>query len=386
MRGFGELASKTWKSLEVPRDLFLGRYPAFVTGGPLRKGDIPVFVFHSLEPEDFSRKLEHLQRNGYVTLSGTEYHQILLEKARAPEKAVLLTFDDGRASLRTVGLPLMRRYGARGLAFLVPGRIPSRPGLPPVFPEGDHLRDNGEDPFLSWEELLDLKRSGLFEFGSHTLSHSRVHVSREVVGFMRPGFGKGLEAMDVPWIRESDRDLLASEIPLGTPLFRSLPRTSEAYRFFESEGLREACRKVVREEGCLAFFDRSGWEKDLRSHVGPVHGRLETDAERVESLSKELRESRSLIESHTGTLPVHLCFPWHASGPTSRRLAQAAGYETAFVGKVRGTPITHSGDDFLKIARIGEDYLELLPGQGRETLRRVLTGKWSRRRRGGKIS
>src|SRR5262249_8630160 len=42
---------------EVPRDALLRRYPPFVTGGALERGEVPVFVFHSLEPVSFGRKL-----------------------------------------------------------------------------------------------------------------------------------------------------------------------------------------------------------------------------------------------------------------------------------------------------------------------------------------
>src|SRR6185436_12546385 len=51
------LARSAREAWEVPRDLLLGRYPDFVTGGPLARGHVPVFVFHSLEPESFARKL-----------------------------------------------------------------------------------------------------------------------------------------------------------------------------------------------------------------------------------------------------------------------------------------------------------------------------------------
>ena len=76
-----KLAASRRRGLEVPRDLLLGRYPDFVTGGPLPRGDVPVFVFHSVEPESFGRKLRHLADNGYVTLSAEEYHQGLLGDA-----------------------------------------------------------------------------------------------------------------------------------------------------------------------------------------------------------------------------------------------------------------------------------------------------------------
>src|SRR5688500_1473809 len=105
---------------EVPRDLLLGRYPPFVTGGPLPQGHIPVFVFHSLEPHRFARQLTHLADNGYVTLSADEYAQNLLGGRPAPARAVVLTFDDGRGSLWSVGYPLLRRFGMRGIVFLVP--------------------------------------------------------------------------------------------------------------------------------------------------------------------------------------------------------------------------------------------------------------------------
>jgi hypothetical protein len=61
------------------------------------------------------------------------------------------------------------------------------------------------------------------------------------------------------------------------------------------------------------------------------------------------------------------------------RLAAATGYETAFAGKVPGVPITRPGGDLLSVARVGEDYVELLPGRGRATLAEVLRRKWSRR-------
>jgi len=46
-------------------------------------------------------------------------------------------------------------------------------------------------------------------------------------------------------------------------------------------------------------------------------------------------------------------------------------------------PITRPGGDLERIARIGEDYVELLPGRGRRSLTSVLAGKWSRRFQGG---
>jgi peptidoglycan/xylan/chitin deacetylase (PgdA/CDA1 family) len=376
---------------EVPRDLLLRRYPPFVTGGPLPQGHIPVFVFHSLEPKRFGRQLAHLADNGYVTLSADEYVQMLLGGRPAPPRAVVLTFDDGRGSLWSVGYPLLRKHGMRGIVFLVPGRMRSRPGpLAPtwddvtqgrVAPEPVLRREEGEGAFLSWEEVGALARAGVYDFQSHTLTHARVHTAPRVAGFMTPRLRHGYDAMDVPLVESDGRDLLGGEVPLGTPLLRSDARTSEALRFHEDPTLREECVALVAGQGGEAFFAGADWERALRARVAgrSVAGRFETAEDRERAIRLELADARSRIEEHTGVPALHLCYPWHQSGPTARRLAREVGYRTAFCGKVPRTPITLPGGDLLAIARLGEDYVELLPGRGRSSLTGVLRAKWRRR-------
>ncbi len=384
------LARRAREAWEVPRDLVLGRYPGFVTGGPLPKGHVPVFVFHSLEPDSFGGKLQYLADNGYVTLSADEYFHFLMGARSVPERAVVLTFDDGRASVRGVGFPLLRRFGMKAVVFLVPGRMASRPGpLPPTWDDvregrakpGDVLaRDMGPEGFLSWEEVADLARSGLFDFESHTLTHARIHVVPRIESFLGPDERTGYAAMDVPLVRDGGHDRFAADVPLGTPLLASQPRTSESLRFLEEPACRAACVRAVAEGGGEAFFSRPGWRRTLRRVTsGPIAGAFETPAERESAIRRELADARRAIEERTGREVVHLCYPWHVSGPTARRLAREIGYRTSFGGKVPGTPISLPGGDPHAIARIGEDYVELLPGKGRGDIAAVLRRKWLRR-------
>jgi peptidoglycan/xylan/chitin deacetylase (PgdA/CDA1 family) len=361
LRKLGRSAREAW---EVPRDLLLRRYPPFVTGGDLPRGDVPVFVFHDAEEADFSRKLAHLADNAYLTLSADEHLAVIRGEREAPPRAVVLTFDDGRASVWTVAAPLLRKHGMKAVVFLVPGRIPTRLGA-----------------LLSWEEIEPLARTGLFDFQSHTLRHARVHTAPQLAGFVTPASRRGCDAFDQPLLREGERELLGEEAPLGAPLLRSAPRTSEEARFLEDPAIREACVAEVAEAGGEGFFLRSDWEARLRRSFARtrVQGRLETPEERTAAIRTELADSRRLIAERTGRPVRHLCYPWHAAGPTARRLAVEAGYETAFCGKVPGVPVTRPGGDPRSIARIGEDYVELLPGRGRATLAEVLRRKWARR-------
>ena len=111
----GLLRRQLREIVEVARDLALRRYPAFVTGGPLPRGHVPVFCFHSLEPESFRSKIEHLARNGYTTLSGAEYAAVLSGERPAPQQAVVLTFDDGVRDHWDTALPVLERHGLHGI-------------------------------------------------------------------------------------------------------------------------------------------------------------------------------------------------------------------------------------------------------------------------------
>jgi peptidoglycan/xylan/chitin deacetylase (PgdA/CDA1 family) len=382
---------------EVPRDLMRRRYPPFVTGGPLPPGDVPVFVFHSLEPGRFGAQLSHLAANGYRALGADEYLAVLEGRVPAPKRAVVLTFDDGRGSLWTVGAPLLRRHGMKGIVFLVPGRTTSRPG--PRFPTWDDVeagratsqavlaREQGGGSLLSWEEVEELARSGVFDFESHTQMHARVHVGPRVAGFLTPDVREGYAAFDVPLLGaglEPGRDLLPHEAALGTPLLESAPRTAEALRFYEDPGLRERCVAAVAAAGGAAFFAKRDWGRRLRKLLPQqVAGRFESAEERERALRAELLDARGAIEARTGRPSRLLCYPWHAWGPLSRRLAAEVGYVAAFCGKVEGTPITRAGGDLLAIARIGDDYVETLPGRGRRGVATVLARKWRRRFGGG---
>lgn len=389
LRALARHAGEAW---EVPRDLMLGRYPSFVTGGPLPRSHVPVFVFHSVEPESFGRRLDYLADNSYVTLSAEEYFQFLLGGRPAPERAVVLTFDDGRGSLWSVAAPLLEKRRMKGIVFLVPGRTPSRTGPPlPIWTDVREGRADAEEvlarerhhPLLSWEEIRTLSDRGVFDFQSHTLSHARIHTDARVVGFVTPPLRHGYDAFDLPLVASAaGGDLPPEEVPLGRPILQWEARTSEALRFREQADYGRACVEAVAAAGGARFFERPRWQRELHALLaGPPSGTRETPAQRDEAIRHELAESRRVIEERTGRPVLHLCFPWHVSGPTASRLAREAGYRTAFCGKVSGVPLTLSRGDLGAIARIGEDYVELLPGRGRTTLTAVLQQKWRRRRR-----
>jgi len=152
-------------------------------------------------------------------------------------------------------------------------------------------------------------------------------------------------------------------------------------RFYETHELRQPCQKAVRDGGAERFFQTPDWEGRLRRLLKgrPVRGRRETPEEHERAIRAELLESKRIIEERMGRPILHVCYPWHAAGRTALRLAREVGYRCGFGGKVPGVPIARPGADPLCVPRIGEDYLELLPGRGRTRLSAILYQKWSRR-------
>jgi peptidoglycan/xylan/chitin deacetylase (PgdA/CDA1 family) len=76
---------------------------------------------------------------------------------RIPDKLVVLTFDDSKASQYTVVRPLLKKYGFGATFFIT---------------EGFSFHTNKDD-YLTWEQIAQLHRDG-FEIGNHTRDHKSV--------------------------------------------------------------------------------------------------------------------------------------------------------------------------------------------------------------------
>jgi peptidoglycan/xylan/chitin deacetylase (PgdA/CDA1 family) len=155
----------TWrKNAPELAALFNGALPRFVTASRPRErlNGVPVFSYHSVAAETFEADLAFLRQNDYQTLSSLEFLDIVGGNMPVPERAVLLSFDDGPANFHAVSFPLLKKYLARAVAFIAPG-----------------LHVDREDQAMaarpmSWKEIAEIHASGLVEFQSHTFESRHV--------------------------------------------------------------------------------------------------------------------------------------------------------------------------------------------------------------------
>lgn len=137
---------------------------------PLRS--VPILYYHSLgyeegnelrvPPEKFASHMEYLAQNGYESVTLTELYQYFYEGGVLPEKAFVLTFDDGYEDNYTYAFPIAEKYGYSGTIFMVT----------------EWIEGTG---YLKREQLLAMSRAG-WQIESHTVTHPYLNsISREQI-------------------------------------------------------------------------------------------------------------------------------------------------------------------------------------------------------------
>ena len=102
----------------------------------------------------FETQLRHLRETGYTVIPLRHWVDYLRGQAPPPPfRSVVITVDDGHRSVHTELFPLVRQYQVPVTLFIYPSAISNAPYA------------------LTWEQLAEMKDSGLFEIQSHTYWH-----------------------------------------------------------------------------------------------------------------------------------------------------------------------------------------------------------------------
>ena len=109
----------------------------------------------TVTPEHFEAQLRFLQQHGYQIISESDVLHARKDTQSSVKKPILLTFDDGYADNYTFLFPLLKKYQAHALIFLITDRV-------------------GTKDYLNWQQIKEMKESGWVAFGSHTCSHRRL--------------------------------------------------------------------------------------------------------------------------------------------------------------------------------------------------------------------
>lgn len=346
------------------------RYPRFLWGLSPAAGQIPVYVFHEVERESFTRRLELLRARGYRTLPLDEF--VALSSCRSgarTARSVLLTFDDARLNFHQDVLPALRATGSHATLF-----------APTLWM--NTVRPAAAERFMSWDQLRECVDSGLVDVGSHAHRHALVFDSNRLAGFATPWHLERYDIYDWPMRHHAGGDALGRPA-CGSPIHLAVPLLSARARYLESAAAREACESLVAREGSAEFFSRPDCFARLlklhRSVAAAFPGRFMEETELASLVASEFELSRAAFEQHLGFSPTSFAYPWALGSELSLRTARRFGIRYLFGAATdfrrAGTISRADGGACLAFGRVKGEWLELLPGPGRAHVLPVLARK-----------
>ena len=146
-----------------------GRSPGSMPQPPADSGSVSILVYHRFEPtisdsmavrtSKFARQLRYLVDNHYRVIPLRALVSSLLHNEPI-STAVVITVDDGHRSVYTNMLPLVREHRIPVTLFIYPSAI------------------SNASYAMTWEQLDELRQTGLFDIQSHTYWHPNFKVEK----------------------------------------------------------------------------------------------------------------------------------------------------------------------------------------------------------------
>lgn len=129
---------------------------------------VPVFMYHHLAevgdggdtmtPEEFEGQMAALREAGFQAVTLEDLREYVLAGRELPEKPVVITFDDGYDSNRTLALPILEKYGMKATVFMIG-----------VSMGKDTYKDTGVamNPHFSLTDAGEMEATGVMTMASH---------------------------------------------------------------------------------------------------------------------------------------------------------------------------------------------------------------------------
>jgi peptidoglycan/xylan/chitin deacetylase (PgdA/CDA1 family) len=174
----------------------------------------------------FAKQLATLGDEGWEPVNCATFLRGLTEPKVLPERAALITFDDGYGSVREVALPLLERFGYPAVLFMPTDFV----GRTNVF----DLESEPEEPLCDWDDLRELVRRGV-TVQSHGASHRAFSE-----------LGPADRALQL----ERSKAVLEAELTQAVELF--------AYPYGDDAGIPPDLREALVRAGYLAAFGYGG--------------------------------------------------------------------------------------------------------------------------------
>lgn len=123
-------------------------------GGAPAKKENNLQTHYRITSEKFENQMKYLSDNRYHPISLAVYIDSLKNNTKLPDKAVVLSFDDGWKTQYKYAVPILKKYKFTATFFIIT----------------DYVNHNYK-AYMSWNDLKDLVENN-FDIESHTKTHS----------------------------------------------------------------------------------------------------------------------------------------------------------------------------------------------------------------------
>ena len=134
--------------------------------------DVPILLYHRFGPtvvdgmtittKVFESHLKYLKDNGYTVIPLRQLVDYYLKKGPLPpKKSVVIMEDDAHKTVYSDMFPLAKKYHVPVTVFVYPSAI------------------SNAKYAMTWDQIRELKKSGLFDFQSHTYWHPNFKKDRK---------------------------------------------------------------------------------------------------------------------------------------------------------------------------------------------------------------
>ena len=106
-----------------------------------------------MAPDDFDAQMAYLKKNGYRVIPLSSIHSYLRGEVPLPQRAVVITVDDGYRSSYDLAYPILKKYNFPATLFVYSDFI-------------------GSKDALGWNEIRSMAGSGLVDIQPHSKTHA----------------------------------------------------------------------------------------------------------------------------------------------------------------------------------------------------------------------
>ena len=352
---------------------------------------VPALMFHSVglekhpwawshisEPlKTFEAKIALLRDKGFNGIFWHELYEYMAGRVTLPENSILLTFDDGYLDNWVYVFPILRKYGMKGTIFVTPDFVDPgnslRPNLDDVKSGACDSNELQVPGFLNWAEMREMEKSGVIDVQSHAMTHTWYFSGPRIADFHRPH-----DIAPYPWLlwnaRPDRKPYYLSEdqqklLPWGYPILEH-QKSLEARRFFPDQTAIHKITDFVAEHGGQEFFKTEEWRNRLNRFTesqfanGKLPGRFESNEDRIDRITFELKQSKALIERHLDKSVEFICWPGGANTAAVHEIARNVGFKAWTLSSMEELEKRNrQGADPISIRRIGTSNVIKLKGK-----------------------